>query len=120
MVTMKRKPYQFGFILFLIAFVTAGIVLEWFVPLRWELDLLIAWNIAAFFLMGFDKFQAANRGGRIPEKVFYVVTILGGTIGTLLGMHTFRHKTRKTSFQMVIALLILIQLGLAAWYFNLI
>ena len=114
----KKRPYQFGFLVFIIALIASWISLRYATSLIWELEAIISWNIAAFFLMGFDKFQATQRWPRVPEKVFYTVTVLGGTIGILLGMQAFRHKTRKTSFQMVIAFLILIQLGLAAWYFD--
>ena len=51
-----------------------------------------------FLLFGYDKFQANRNGWRIPERVLYGLTILGGGIGGLAGMLVFRHKTRKNVF----------------------
>jgi uncharacterized membrane protein YsdA (DUF1294 family) len=71
---------------------------------------LIASNVATFFLYGYDKFQASRRASRVPEKILWLAVILGGTIGALVGMHTFRHKTQKMSFQMFVALILILQI----------
>ncbi len=76
---------------------------------------LIVLNVATFALVLIDKLFAQWRVRRIPELVFYVSGFLGGSIGVLLGMFAFRHKTRKTSFQFVLGMLILIQLLLVWW-----
>jgi len=74
---------------------------------------MVGWNIATFLLYGFDKWQAGGKRLRVPEIIFYTVTFLGGSVGTLLGMRVFRHKTNKPSFQLVVAILLLIQVALA-------
>ena len=83
--------------------------------LMWHEPLGVSWlgaaSISAFILCGFDKSAARAGGLRAPEKVLFVVALLGGSLGLLLGMNTFRHKTRKASFQFVLALIILAQLG---------
>lgn len=72
--------------------------------------LFFSLTVSTFFLFGLDKLQAHLSGLRVPEKMLYMATFLGGSIGTLSGMYLFRHKTRKTVFQVVVAFLIFIQL----------
>lgn len=80
------------------------------VPFSWRI--FIELNLATFLLFGFDKLSAQLRRQRISEYVLYLATFLGGSIGTLLAMNLLRHKTRKTSFQIVVALLILLQIAI--------
>lgn len=63
--------------------------------------LLIPMSMITFLLMGYDKMQAKSDGQRIPERVLFVLGILGGAIGGLLGMQIFRHKTRHGSFWLI-------------------
>lgn len=58
----------------------------------------IAMNLFGFFIMWLDKRKARKGSWRIPEKTLFVVTALGGGIGTIIGMYTFRHKTQKLNF----------------------
>jgi len=66
------------------------------------ITLLIAYfvivNIIGFALMGIDKHKAKKRAFRIPEATLFIVAIIGGSIGSILGMHIFRHKTRHWYF----------------------
>lgn len=55
-------------------------------------------NIFGFFIMWLDKRKAKKGSWRIPEKTLFIVTTLGGGIGTIAGMYTFRHKTQKLNF----------------------
>ena len=48
--------------------------------------------------MGIDKKKAKKGVWRIPEKTLFLITALGGGIGTIAGMYTFRHKTQKLAF----------------------
>lgn len=59
---------------------------------------LLAINIFGFFIMWLDKRKAKKGAWRIPEKTLFIVTALGGGIGTIAGMYTFRHKTQKIQF----------------------
>lgn len=59
---------------------------------------LVVINIIGFFAMGIDKWKAKNNAWRIPENTLFVITALGGGIGTIAGMYTFRHKTKKAKF----------------------
>ena len=55
-------------------------------------------NIIGFFIMWLDKRKAIKGSWRIPEKTLFIITVLGGGIGTIAGMYTFRHKTQKIQF----------------------
>ena len=55
-------------------------------------------NLIGFFIMWLDKRKAIKGSWRIPEKTLFVITGLGGGIGTIAGMYTFRHKTKKIGF----------------------
>ena len=55
-------------------------------------------NIIGFFIMWLDKRKAIKGSWRIPEKTLFIITALGGGIGTIAGMYTFRHKTEKIQF----------------------
>ncbi len=59
---------------------------------------IILINIFGFFIMWLDKYKAKNGKWRIPEKTLFIITALGGGIGTIAGMYTFRHKTQKLNF----------------------
>lgn len=59
---------------------------------------LIIMNIAGVFVMFIDKRKAIKHRYRIPEKTLFLVSLLGGSIGTLAGMYLFRHKTKHWYF----------------------
>lgn len=60
--------------------------------------LLLA-NLLAFALMGFDKRRARRGGRRVAELTFFSLALLGGSLGAILGMYAFRHKTRHWYFR---------------------
>lgn len=49
-------------------------------------------NIFTFFLMRIDKQKAIKQQFRIPERTFFLLSFLGGALGTYIGMQLFRHK----------------------------
>ena len=55
-------------------------------------------NLFGFFIMWLDKRKAKRGAWRISEKTLFIITALGGGIGTIAGMYTFRHKTKKIQF----------------------
>lgn len=55
-------------------------------------------NIIGFLIMFIDKRKAKYGKWRIQEKTLFLITALGGGIGTIAGMYTFRHKTQKLQF----------------------
>ena len=69
---------------------------------------LIIINILSFILMGWDKYCAIKNKWRIPEKTLLGLSIIGGGIGIYLGMKTFRHKTQKPIFQILVPITVII------------
>lgn len=55
-------------------------------------------NLLGFYAMYTDKLRAKKRAFRIPEATLFAIAIIGGSIGCILGMYTFRHKTRHWHF----------------------
>ncbi len=55
-------------------------------------------NLVSFIVMGIDKRKARKRAFRIPEATLFVLAIIGGSLGSIIGMHLFRHKTRHWYF----------------------
>lgn len=55
-------------------------------------------NLIGFALMGIDKRKAIKGAFRIPEATLFIVALIGGSIGSIAGMYTFRHKTRHFTF----------------------
>ena len=66
-------------------------------------------NVGALLLTGLDKSLSRSSSLRIPEVVFFVMALCGGAPGTILGIHVFRHKTRKATFQFVLLLVVVTQ-----------
>lgn len=83
--------------------------------MRYFLYYLLIVNIAAFFLMWFDKWKARHHRWRIPEAVLLGSAALGGSIGALLGMYAFRHKTKHKKFTLGVPAILILQLGLALY-----
>ncbi|MBR5360910.1 MAG: DUF1294 domain-containing protein [Lachnospiraceae bacterium] len=69
-------------------------------------------NITGFALMGIDKARAKKRKFRIPEATLFVVALIGGSIGSIIGMLFYRHKTRKWYFVYGMPVILLIQIAL--------
>ena len=74
---------------------------------------LIAVNALGFILMLLDKQFAKNKSRRIPEATLMGVAVIGGSIGSLIGMYTVRHKTKHPTFTIGIPVILAIQLVLA-------
>lgn len=55
-------------------------------------------NLTGFAMMGIDKRKARKKLWRIPEYTFFVVALIGGSIGSIIGMRVFHHKTRHWYF----------------------
>lgn len=75
-------------------------------------------NIIALIMMGIDKQKAKKQQWRIPERTFWSLAIIGGAFGVLIGMRTFRHKTKHRSFVVGIPLLLLLHIVLLFIYFS--
>lgn len=80
---------------------------------------LLAMNLLAFVLMASDKKKAKSGVWRVPEKVLFLSAILGGSIGAIIGMQVFRHKTKHWYFKYGMPAILILQIVLAAflWYY---
>ena len=76
---------------------------------------LLMINIIGFFMMWSDKRKAKKGKWRIPEQTLFVVTALGGGIGTIAGMYTFRHKTKKLKFTIGLPALVILEIILVIY-----
>ena len=72
---------------------------------------LIIINLAGFIIMGIDKLKAKKRAWRIPESTLFVTALIGGSLGTTIGMHLFHHKTRHWYFLYGMPAILLIQIA---------
>ena len=87
-------------------------------PWLWALiGYLILVNLIAFTIYGADKRRALKDRWRVPEKTLFLVALLGGSLGALLGMHVFHHKTKHWYFRVFIPLILVLQIagGVYLW-----
>ncbi len=123
MPTRRLPPDALFLVLWAILIVGISIAAFRYVPwtVPWYVLAFVAVNLATFALYGLDKLLAAFQTRRVPERTLHLCAFLLGSPGALAAMQAFRHKTRKTSFQLVLALLVLVQvltvLG-AMYYFD--
>ena len=83
--------------------------------MKYLLIYLLIINAAAFLLMLIDKWKAKNNKWRIPERTLFASALLGGSLGAIAGMYTFRHKTKHFSFIIGMPVILAAQIFLAIW-----
>ena len=86
----------------------------WTVLLVW----LAVINLLTFLVYGADKRRARKGKWRVPEKTLFLLPLLGGSIGALLGMRVFHHKTKHWYFVWGIPAILLAQIALAVWIYT--
>ena len=74
---------------------------------------LLIMNAAGFISMLADKHKAKKKLWRIPEATLLAIAALGGSIGSLVGMYAFRHKTKHLKFTLGVPAILIVQLILA-------
>ena len=77
---------------------------------------LIIVNIAGFLAMGIDKIKAKKKAWRIPEKTLLGLAIAGGGLGVMLGMETFRHKTKHWYFKYGIPVILMVEISIILYF----
>ena len=85
--------------------------------MKYFLLYLLLINALGFLLMLIDKWKAKHNRWRIPEATLMGVAAIGGSIGSLMGMYTFRHKTKHIKFTLGIPLILAVQLAALAYFF---
>ena len=74
-------------------------------------------NFLGFFIMLIDKQRAIHKEWRIPERTLLGISILGGAIGMLAGISSFKHKTKHKKFTIGVPFILFIQISLLIFYF---
>ena len=85
--------------------------------MKYILIYLAVLNLAGFFAMFLDKQKAKRNKWRIPEKTLFLFALLGGSLGTTLGMRTFRHKTKHWYFKFGMPLILILQLSIFIYFY---
>ncbi|QOW11440.1 DUF1294 domain-containing protein [Kaistella flava (ex Peng et al. 2021)] len=79
---------------------------------------LLTLSIGSFIYFAVDKIKAKKHQKRVPENSLLLLTLFGGTIGSVLGMIIFNHKTAKKSFIIKMLVVILIQILILYLIYN--
>ena len=69
-------------------------------------------NVITFLIYAIDKWKAKKNRWRIPESILLLLAVLGGSIGALLGMKIWHHKTMHKKFKYGIPLIMILQIGM--------
>ena len=80
---------------------------------------LILVNLIGFATMGIDKKKAIKHKYRIPEKTLFLIALLGGSAGSILGMQLFRHKTKHWYFVLGMPSILILQIALLFFLYHL-
>ena len=79
--------------------------------MKYILAYLLIVNAVAFLLMLIDKVKAKKNRWRIKESTLMLWAAIGGSIGALAGMYTFRHKTLHRKFTIGIPTILILQIA---------
>ena len=79
---------------------------------------IIAVNFIGFMAMVIDKAKAKKHAFRIPEATLFTIAIIGGSIGSIIGMRYFHHKTRHWYFVYGMPFILLLQIALLIFIYN--
>jgi len=86
--------------------------------MKYLLLYLLIINALGFLLMLIDKWKAKKNRWRIREATLMTVAALGGSVGSLLGMYTVRHKTKHLKFVLGIPVILVVQILVAAYFIS--
>lgn len=79
---------------------------------------LLLVNIFALGQMWFDKKRSLSRGWRIPENRLFLTALVGGSVGSIAGMYSFRHKTQHWLFAIGMPIIFVVQFIFAIYLIN--
>lgn len=86
--------------------------------MRYLIIYIVIINIIAFLAMHIDKRKAKYGKWRIPEQSLFILALIGGSIGAIIGMYTFRHKTKKLRFSVGFPVILTLQIILIISVWN--
>ena len=114
-----RRRTMIGALVLTLGLAVAGMfLLHSYLPaLDWVQSWLLAVTGITFLTYGCDKVIAGTGATRVPERVLLILAFVGGTVGALLGMRLFHHKTSKESFLERFWLVVAVQVvAITGWY----
>lgn len=76
---------------------------------------LIIINVLTFLLYGIDKWKAKADQWRVSEKTLLLTALIGGSVGALIGMQLFRHKTQHWKFRILVPVFLILHVALAVY-----
>lgn len=85
-------------------------------PLKNLIIYFLIINLIGFLAMYIDKQKAKKGKWRISENSLFILTLLGGWIGTIAGMYTFRHKTKKLKFTVGFPVIAITEVALVIYW----
>lgn len=74
---------------------------------------LLIINLVELAVMGIDKLLSKRGSRRVPEATLFLMALIGGSLGGILGMYTFRHKTKHKTFVIGFPMILVLQIALA-------
>ena len=74
--------------------------------------ILICINVVTFLVYGIDKLKAKQGSWRISEATLLSLAVIGGSVGALLSMQVWHHKTKHKKFKYGLPLILLAQIVL--------
>ena len=83
--------------------------------MKYVLVLLVVLNLLSFLLYGLDKWKAKRNAWRIRESTLLLAAAMGGSLGALLGMELFRHKTKHWKFKILVPLFLVLHIALGVY-----
>ena len=76
---------------------------------------VIGMNLVTLYLMAHDKSQARKHSRRVPERTLFLLAVLGGSLGAIVAMRIWRHKTKHPSFVIGMPAILIVQAALIYW-----
>jgi uncharacterized membrane protein YsdA (DUF1294 family) len=112
-----NSPYKsYGIIIAIVAILIFSI--GFYFELNFWLIYFLTINLLTFIFYFYDKVISSSKMMRLPEIIFHWLTFLGGSPSAFLAQKVFHHKTRKTSFQIIFWLIVLVQIVLVIFVYN--
>ena len=111
----QKSPYFIFGVISAIFVAVIFYILYFYQNINSLVSYLIAVNLTIFIFYGYDKYISTGDRLRVPEYNLHALALLGGSPAGLFAQKLFRHKTIKSSFQVVYWLIVVLQIGLLYW-----